>query len=54
VRGDERSWVVRLDAANAEVARVIEHAEIAGAGGELRSIVIVDRQGERTTTRIER
>jgi outer membrane lipoprotein carrier protein LolA len=54
VTGDARSWTVRLSAANADIARVIEHAEIEGAGGELRTIVIVDRQGERTTTRIER
>jgi hypothetical protein len=54
VRGDERAWTVRLDATNADAARAIDHAEIEGAGGAVRTIVIVDRQGERTTTRIER
>lgn len=54
VSGNERAWAVRLFAANADVARVIERAEVEGVGGELRTIVIVDRQGERTTTRIER
>lgn len=54
VSGDANSWTVRLNAANADIARVIEHAELQGAGGEVRTIVIVDRQGERTTTRLQR
>lgn len=50
--GDRHTWTARLKPTSAEAARYLDHLELMGAGGELRAITVVERQGERTTTRI--
>lgn len=52
VRGDRRAWAARLEPAAGEAARYLDHLELEGAGADLRVITVVERQGERTTTRL--
>lgn len=51
--GDERVWTARLVPRDAGVARKLEAIELQGTGARLRVIVVVERQGERTTTRLD-
>jgi hypothetical protein len=52
ITGDERVWSVRLQPRTPLVARQLESVELQGTGGQLRVLVVAERQGERTTTRI--
>lgn len=54
VQGEERQWTVRLQPKNSEVGRQLDHLELQGTGSELQVLVVVERQGERTTTRFQR
>lgn len=54
LQGDERRWTVRLQPRNPNVGKRIDHLELEGAGAALQVVVLVERQGERTTTRIQR
>lgn len=53
VSGDERVWTAQLKPRNPEVSRHLEQVELQGTGGHLQVIVVVERQGERTTTRLQ-
>lgn len=50
--GDENVWSVRLQPRTPLVARQLASVELQGTGGQLRVLVVTERQGERTTTRI--
>ncbi|HSV81058.1 MAG TPA: LolA-related protein, partial [Ramlibacter sp.] len=50
--GDERVWRAQLQPRSAEVSRHLEQVELQGTGGQLQVIIVVERQGERTTTRL--
>lgn len=54
VVGDEHEWSVRLQPKNAGVSRHIDYLEIQGKASELQVLVVVERLGERTTTRFQR
>ncbi len=49
--GDERHWTAQLHPADAKTARYLDHLEMLGAGAQLQALIVVERQGERTTTR---
>lgn len=50
--GDALRWEVRLLPRDAEIARHLDHLEIKGSGAHLQVIIIVEREGQRTTTRL--
>ncbi len=50
--GDERVWRARLQPRSAQVGRHLAQIELQGTGGQLQVIIVVERQGERTTTRL--
>jgi len=52
VTGDERAWSARLRPRTALVARQLDAVELQGTGGQLRVLIVGERNGERTTTRI--
>lgn len=52
LRGDERQWAVRLRPRSAAVRRQIDYLELQGEVSAMKTIVVVEPQGERTTTRI--
>lgn len=52
VRGDEKVWTAQLLPRSQEVARSIDYLELRGVGGQLQVIIIAERQGDRTTTRL--
>jgi len=54
IRGDERMWTAQLVPRASEVARSLDHLELRGAGSQLQVIVVAEREGERTTTRLRR
>jgi hypothetical protein len=49
--GDERAWRANLQPHSAQVKRHLDHVELQGTAGQLQIIIVVERQGERTTTR---
>ena len=51
VQGDAKQWTAHLQPQTAEVARYLEYLEIQGSGSQLLVLVVVERKGERTTTR---
>lgn len=51
--GNERVWSAQLQPRSADVARYLDHVELQGTGGQLQVIIVVERQGERTTTRLQ-
>jgi hypothetical protein len=51
--GDERVWSAQLQPRSADVARHLDHVELQGTAGHLQIIIVVERQGERTTTRLQ-
>ena len=53
INGDERVWRALLQPRNNEVGRRLESVELQGTGGRLQVIIVVERQGERTTTRLQ-
>lgn len=50
--GDQRLWTLQLTPRHPDVARFLTQLELQGSGGQLRVIVILETQGERTTTRL--
>ena len=52
VTGDERVWSAQLQPRTSLVSRQLDTVELQGTGGQLRVLVVTERQGERTTTRI--
>lgn len=52
VTGDERVWSIRLQPRTAIVSRQLDTVELQGTGGRLRVLIVTERNGERTTTRI--
>jgi len=52
LRGDERLWTAQLLPRDPEVARSLDYLELRGAGALLQVIIVAERQGERTTTRL--
>jgi hypothetical protein len=53
VSGDDRAWRALLKPRNPSIVRQLEQVELQGAGGMLQVIIVVERQGERTTTRLQ-
>lgn len=51
VLGDTKMWTAQLQPHTAEAMRYLDHLEIQGAGNQLLILTIVERKGERTTTR---
>ena len=52
LHGTDAAWRVNLVARKAEVARHLESVELQGTAGRLQVIIVSERQGERTTTRL--
>lgn len=52
VSGDERVWSVQMRPQTALVTRQLQSVELQGTGSQLRVLIVTDRQGERTSTRI--
>ena len=52
VSGDEHVWSARLSPLTPVLARQLDGVELQGVGGHLRVLIVTERQGERTTTRI--
>ncbi len=52
VSGDEHVWSARLAPRTPAVSRQLDTVELQGTGGRLRVLIVTERQGERTTTRI--
>jgi hypothetical protein len=50
--GDERLWTLQLVPRRTETARIVRQLDLQGTGALLRVIVILENQGERTTTRL--
>ncbi len=50
--GDGRVWRARLQPRSAQVGRHLAQVDLQGTGGQLQVIIVVERQGERTTTRL--
>jgi hypothetical protein len=51
-RGTQANWILRMNPRGGDAARYLDHVEIEGGRGEIRVISVVERQGERTTTRL--
>ncbi|MDB5749675.1 MAG: hypothetical protein JWP65_96 [Ramlibacter sp.] len=52
VRGHADVWSARLEPRSAALQRQLDSVELQGTGGQLRVLIVTERQGERTTTRI--
>jgi hypothetical protein len=52
VTGDENVWTVQLRPRDAALQRQLESVELQGTRGQVRVLIVTERQGERTTTRI--
>lgn len=52
-RGNDANWILRMNPRGGDAARYLDHVEIEGGRGEIRVISVVERQGERTTTRLQ-
>ena len=50
-QGDAQRWTVQLQPKDAAAARSVDHIEIQGSGGRLSTVIVLERGGERTTTR---
>jgi hypothetical protein len=50
--GDERKWTVQLTPRQEDVARHLKRIDMRGAGPRLSDMVILEAQGDRTTTRL--
>ena len=51
LQGDAKLWTAHLQAHTPEVARHLDYLEMQGAGSQLLVLIVVERKGERTTTR---
>lgn len=54
LQGDERQWTARLQPRSAAVGRHLDHLDLQGEAVGLQVIIVVEPQGERTTTRLQR
>lgn len=54
LQGDERQWTARLQPRSAAVGRQLDHLALQGEASALQVIIVVEPQGERTTTRLQR
>lgn len=54
VDGDEHGWRASLAPRDPGVRQALESVEVQGSGGNIRVLLVVDRQGEKTTTTFER
>jgi hypothetical protein len=52
VSGDEHVWSAQLQPRAGAGSRQIDTVQLQGTGTQLRVLIVTDRQGERTTTRI--
>lgn len=52
LHGDERAWRAQLQPRSADVGRYLESVELQGTANRLQIIIVSERQGERTTTRL--
>jgi hypothetical protein len=52
LQGNEQFWTVRLRPNGTGAARELDSLELRGTAGRLQVIVVVERSGERTTTRL--
>ena len=50
--GDQRLWTLQLTPRRQDIARFLKQLELQGAGPQLQVIVILESQGERSTTRL--
>jgi hypothetical protein len=50
--GDEHDWTLQLTPQRPDVARQLRQISVMGAGRRLSAIVVVESQGDRTTTRL--
>jgi len=50
--GDEREWTLQLTPRQEDVARQLKRIDLHGAGPRLLVMVILEAQGDRTTTRL--
>ena len=50
--GDERLWTLQLNPRGPDLARSLKQLELQGTGPQLQVILILESQGERTTTRL--
>lgn len=51
--GDRQVWTAQLHPRVPEVSRHLEYVALQGTGGHLQVIIVVERQGERTTMRLQ-
>jgi hypothetical protein len=51
VQGDAKQWTAHLQPQSTEAVRYLDHLEMQGSGSRLLTLVVVERKGERTTTR---
>jgi len=52
VAGDERVWMVQLKPRRNDVARYLKELELQGTQSRLQVLVVLESQGDRTTTRL--
>lgn len=52
VQGDEHVWSAQLQPRGGLVARQLESVQLQGAGRQLMVLIVTERAGERTTTRL--
>ena len=50
--GDERLWTLKLTPRRPDIARFLKQLELQGTGVHLQVIVILESQGDRSTTRL--
>jgi hypothetical protein len=50
--GDERQWTLRLTPRRHDLARFLQQLELQGTGPHVQVIVVLESQGDRTTTRL--
>ena len=50
--GDERLWTLQLTPRRQDIARFLKELELQGTGPHVQVIVIVESQGDRSTTRL--
>jgi hypothetical protein len=51
--GDEHAWRALLAPRDPQVRRALESIEVQGTGGNVQVLIVIDRQGEKTTTRLQ-
>lgn len=53
LRGDPQDWTAILKPRSVDAAGQLDHLELRGRGARLQTIVVVERRGERTITRLD-